>query len=57
MNRRNSALVIVDVQNAAMAARPYQGELMLDRINRLLRKARQSGTPVIFVQHEDDEEF
>lgn len=49
-----SALLIIDFQNAIFADPPaYQADIVLERIAQLIAKARQSNTPVIYVQHED----
>lgn len=49
-----SALLVIDFQNAVLEAPPaYQSELVLERIRQLIARARRSGTPVIFVQHQE----
>ncbi|TLS37288.1 cysteine hydrolase family protein [Pseudalkalibacillus caeni] len=50
----NTALVIIDMQNAMFQElNPvYNGERLLNIINRLIEKARESGALIIFVQHE-----
>ncbi len=47
-----AALVIVDVQEAAVAAGPFEIERVLANISALLHAARESGIPVVFVQHD-----
>lgn len=54
MSNRNAALVVIDVQNAMVEA-AHRGEELLKNIGDLLEKARKSETPVIFMQHDDDE--
>ena len=51
------ALLVIDVQNGVVdwSAPSTGGEAVLERIGELLSKARESGTPVIFVQHDGDE--
>jgi len=49
---RAIALVVVDVQEAAVASRPFQIERVLSNIATLLSAARESHTDVIFVQHD-----
>ncbi|OWY40799.1 cysteine hydrolase [Xenophilus sp. AP218F] len=53
----NSALVIVDVQNAVVEGEPRAARLdaVLDNLNLAIAKARQRGMAVIFVQHEEDD--
>ena len=55
----NTALVIIDVQAAMFMGneKPYRGQEVLESIGLLLDKARETGLPVIFVQHNDDDEF
>jgi len=49
-----SALLVIDFQNAIFTEPPaYQVDAVLERIRQLIEKARESGTPVIYVQHED----
>ena len=48
---RDTALVIIDVQKG-LIGEAYQGDEVLEHINILLAKARASGTPVIYVQHD-----
>ena len=52
---KKTALVVIDVQNAMfMEEDPvYQGEILLRNIKDLLAKARTSGTPIFFVQHNE----
>ena len=47
----DTALVIIDVQKG-LIGEAYQGDAVLEHINTLLAKARTSGTPVIYVQHD-----
>ncbi len=49
-----SALLVIDYQNAIFTEPPaYQADIVLERIRQLIEKARQSGAPVIYVQHEE----
>ncbi|GLX70470.1 cysteine hydrolase family protein [Paenibacillus glycanilyticus] len=57
---KETALMVIDVQ-VGMYMFPeeypvFEGEQLLERINLLLAKARENETPVIFVQHNEDEE-
>lgn len=59
---KETALLIVDVQVAMYSYENqslYNGEEVLDNICILLQKARNAGTPVIYIQHtsEDDDEY
>lgn len=49
--REGTALVIIDVQIGLMQ-RAYRRDETLDTINGLLRHARETGTPVVYVQHD-----
>jgi len=53
-NRSGSALLVVDVQNAVVA-QAYRRDAVISNIGALVGRARGSGTPVIWVQHADDE--
>jgi nicotinamidase-related amidase len=48
-----AALLVIDVQCAMfdVYGPPYEGEQVVERICGLIANARQSGAPVIFVQH------
>ncbi len=52
--RPASALVVVDAQNGVLAE-VYQREQVLERIADLVARARERGTPVVWVQHSSDE--
>lgn len=47
----STALVVIDVQVGLMEE-AYRRDETLRTINRLLERARESGTPVIYVQHD-----
>jgi nicotinamidase-related amidase len=53
MDRPNSALLVVDVQQGNTAA-AHDRDAVIARINTLLDRARRTGTPVVWVQHADD---
>ena len=48
---KDTALVIIDVQKNLIGS-SYQRDEVLAHINTLLAKARATGTPVIYVQHD-----
>lgn len=48
----SKALVVIDVQKAMFDLAPYEGEAVVDRIASLIARARASGTPIFFVQHD-----
>jgi nicotinamidase-related amidase len=48
---QNTALLVIDVQNAMLDQPVHNGEQLLSNIGRLVAQARASDTPVIFVQH------
>jgi len=52
---KKTALVVIDVQNAMfMEDDPvYQGEVLIRNIKNLIAKARTSGAPIFFVQHNE----
>jgi nicotinamidase-related amidase len=54
----DSALLVIDVQVAFFRAEqpPQDGPTVIGRINELTGKARASGIPVFFIQHEDAED-
>ena len=49
----SSALMVIDVQRDVVP-RALNVEQVVSNINSLIGKARESGTPVIWVQHSDD---
>jgi nicotinamidase-related amidase len=52
--RPNTALLVIDVQNAVMATAARRAEVIAN-INALIGKARAAGAPVIWVQHSNEE--
>ena len=50
----STALLIVDVQRAFFdeEPRPYEADIVVQRINELSSRARAQGRPVVFIQHE-----
>lgn len=53
-NEKKMALLIVDVQNGVIAS-AYNKDLVVENINIMISKARDSKVPIIWVQHMDDE--
>jgi nicotinamidase-related amidase len=53
-NRPNTALVVVDVQNAAVE-NAYQRDEVIANIGDLVGRARAAAVPVVWVQHSSDE--
>jgi nicotinamidase-related amidase len=53
-NRPATALLVIDVQNAAVAG-SYQRNAVVANIGSLVEKARRERVPVIWVQHSDEE--
>lgn len=49
-----SALLIIDVQRGLFdeQPRPFEADLVIERINALTAKARRANVPVVFIQHE-----
>jgi nicotinamidase-related amidase len=52
----NTALLIVDVQNALVDEKPFNVEVILSNINELLDTCRTKGIEVIYVQHDGEKE-
>mgnify|MGYP006268333687 CR=1 FL=1 len=48
-----SALLVIDVQNDVVA-RAFEREQVIEKINTLVKNAREASIPVIWVQHSDD---
>jgi nicotinamidase-related amidase len=53
-NRPNTALLVVDVQNGVVAE-SHNRDSVVANVNTLIAKARESQTPVVWVQHSDEE--
>jgi nicotinamidase-related amidase len=53
-NRPNTALVVVDVQNAALE-RAHEREAVVANVGILVGRARHEGVPVVWVQHSDEQ--
>jgi nicotinamidase-related amidase len=51
-----TALLVIDVQEEALEGCP-DGAAVVRRINELTRRAAGAGVPVVFIQHEDDDEL
>lgn len=53
----STALLVIDVQQAMSAGEwaAFQVDRVIDNINGLIARARESGAPVIFIQHEEGE--
>ncbi|KAB8145712.1 cysteine hydrolase [Chloroflexia bacterium SDU3-3] len=51
----STALLIIDVQRGLFddEPRPFEADLVVERINGLAELARAAGAPVAFIQHED----
>jgi len=53
VNRPNTALLVVDVQNGVVQG-AHQRDAVVANIGGLVEKARQEGVPVVWVQHSDE---
>ena len=53
-NRRNVALLVIDVQNRVVED-AHERNAVVANISRLVEMARQQSVPVIWVQHHDDQ--
>lgn len=56
---KSTALLIIDVQEAMFSydLQLYDEEGVMDRIVSLQQKARSAGTPIVYIQHTEDEEY
>jgi nicotinamidase-related amidase len=52
-NRPNTALLVVDVQNAALE-RAHESDAVVANVGSLIERARREGVPVVWVQHSDE---
>lgn len=52
-DRDNAALLVIDVQNDVVSD-AWNRENVIANMNTLVEKAREAGTPVIWVQHSDE---
>lgn len=52
----STALLVIDVQEEALEGCD-DGAAVVERINGLSARASEAGAPVIFIQHEDDDEL
>ncbi|MEW9122462.1 MAG: cysteine hydrolase family protein [Thermotaleaceae bacterium] len=50
---KNTALLVVDVQNALVLAKPFAAEEVIGNIKKLIKACRENGVEVIYIQHED----
>jgi nicotinamidase-related amidase len=53
-NRPNTALLVIDVQNGAVAE-ALERDAVVANVGSLVERARQEGVPVVWVQHSSDE--
>src|SRR5215210_8009120 len=53
-NRPNTALLVVDVQNAAVE-RAHERDAVVANVASLVERARRLGVPVVWVQHSDEQ--
>jgi nicotinamidase-related amidase len=52
---KSIALLVIDVQQGLLDLHPYQADALLKDIKALQDRARQAGTEVIFVRHNEDD--
>ena len=52
-NRPNTALLVVDVQNGAVAG-AHERDAVVANVRSLVEKARREAVPVVWVQHSDE---
>src|SRR3954468_7469899 len=53
-NRPNTALLVVDVQNAAVE-RAHERDAVVANVGSLVERARREGVPVVWVHHSDEQ--
>jgi len=53
-DRPNGALLVVDVQNGAVGG-AYGRDVVVANVATLVERARKAGTPVVWVQHSDED--
>lgn len=53
---QNVALLVIDAQNALVEV-AHRGKELLENVGLLLERARSAGAPVIFVQHDGDDDY
>lgn len=51
---KNTALLVIDVQNALVSANPFEIEEVIANIKALIKTCRENNIEVIYVQHEDE---
>ncbi len=56
---KDSAVLIIDVQRGLFDAnsKPYESDRIINNINNIASKARNSKKPVIFIQHESESDL
>lgn len=49
-----SAVLVIDVQSAIFDStpKPFEGELVVGRINSLIKQAKENDIPIFYIQHE-----
>ncbi len=50
---KNTVLLVVDVQNALVLAKPFAIEEVIHNIKRLIKTCRENSVEVIYIQHSD----
>ena len=53
-DRTNTAVLVIDVQNDVVV-NGYQRDEVVANIGQVVDRARAAGTPVVWIQHDDDE--
>ena len=56
VNRPNTALLVVDVQNGVVEA-AHERDAIVANVGSLVEKAREQRVPVVWVQHSDDQQL
>ncbi|MDV3427252.1 MAG: cysteine hydrolase [Bacillota bacterium] len=51
---KNTALLVVDVQNALVSEKPFDVEEVISSIKKLIAACRENNVEVIYIQHNDE---
>jgi len=54
VNRPNTALLVIDVQNGVVGG-AHQRDTVVANVSSLVEKARRERVPVVWVQHSDEQ--
>ena len=52
---KDTVLLIVDVQNSIMEEHPYQEEILIENLQKLIAYSRNNGIEIVYVRHIDEQ--